>query len=162
MSPRRCPTPAGEPRMRHAHAVAGAALSAAVIAMSASSHVGAQAAAPAPRFETPRFADPDRRAKLSRAFPDIDRLVRDFMAREHLPGAVWGVLIDGELVHVGTAGVRDVPSKAPVNRTTVFRIASMTKSFTAMAILKLRDEGRLGRLTALGDSPPAVPCRRLP
>ena len=34
-------------------------------------------------------------------------------------------------------------SRIPVNADTVFRIASMTKSFTAMAILKLRDEGKL-------------------
>src|SRR5207247_8151939 len=35
------------------------------------------------------------------------------------------------------------PSNAPVAAGTVFRIASMTKSFTALAILKLRDEGKL-------------------
>jgi CubicO group peptidase (beta-lactamase class C family) len=54
-----------------------------------------------------------------------------------------GVIIDGELAWVKTAGVRDVDNKAPVTPNTVFRIASMTKSFTAMAILKLRDEGKL-------------------
>jgi CubicO group peptidase (beta-lactamase class C family) len=81
------------------------------------------------------FADPQRRAKLQTAFPEIDRLVADFMKRTHVPGAAWGIVIDGELAHVGVAGVRDVPAKAPVDRNTVFRIASMTKSFTAMAIL---------------------------
>ena len=44
---------------------------------------------------------------------------------------------------VKSAGVADVKSRIPVNADTVFRIASMTKSFTAMAILKLRDEGKL-------------------
>ena len=39
--------------------------------------------------------------------------------------------------------VRDIASKAPVDADTVFRIASMTKSFTAMSILKLRDQGKL-------------------
>ena len=39
--------------------------------------------------------------------------------------------------------MRDVGTDAPVDADTVFRIASMTKSFTAMAILKLRDEGKL-------------------
>ena len=43
----------------------------------------------------------------------------------------------------GATGIRDVATKAPVDADTVFRIASMTKSFTAMAILKLRDEGKL-------------------
>lgn len=89
------------------------------------------------------FTDPERRAKLSTAFPEIDAAVAAFMARTHVPGAAWGIVIDGELVHLGVAGVRDVTTKAPVDRDTVFRIASMTKSFTAMAILKLRDEGKL-------------------
>jgi CubicO group peptidase (beta-lactamase class C family) len=80
---------------------------------------------------------------LSSAYAEIDRIVRDFAAREHVPGAAWGVVRDGELVHVGTTGMRDIATKSPVTRETVFRIASMTKSFTAMAIMKLRDEGKL-------------------
>ena len=89
------------------------------------------------------FADPDRRAKLARAFPEIDEMVKAFMARSRVPGAAWGIVIDGELAHLGVAGYRELPSKSPVTRDSVFRIASMTKSFTAMAILKLRDEGKL-------------------
>lgn len=60
-----------------------------------------------------------------------------------MPGAVVGVIIDGELAFVKAAGVREKTGDAPVTPETVFRIASMTKSFTAMAILKLRDEGKL-------------------
>ena len=91
----------------------------------------------------PRFADPDRRAKLAKAFPEIDRLFQEYAASAHVPGAAWGIVIDGELAHTGVTGYRDVPSKAPVTPDSVFRIASMTKSFTAIAILKLRDEGKL-------------------
>ena len=65
------------------------------------------------------------------------------MERTHLPGAAWGIVIDGELAHVGVAGQRDLAAKAPVTRDSIFRIASMTKSFTAMAIMKLRDDGKL-------------------
>lgn len=90
-----------------------------------------------------RFTDPDRRAKLERAFPVIDSLVRAFAERSRVPGVAYGVLIDGQLVHTGTAGLREIASRAPVDTTTVFRIASMTKSFTALAILRLRDEGKL-------------------
>ena len=85
----------------------------------------------------------DRRAKLESAFPDIDRVFADFVRSAHVPGAAWGIVIDGELAHSGFAGVRDIASNAPVDADTVFRIASMTKSFTAMCILKLRDEGKL-------------------
>jgi CubicO group peptidase (beta-lactamase class C family) len=91
----------------------------------------------------PRFTEPDRRAKLAQAFPEIDRLFKEFAAVSHIPGAAWGIVIDGSLAHSGVAGYRDLDSKAPVTPDTVFRIASMTKSFTAIAILKLRDEGKL-------------------
>ena len=98
-----------------------------------------------PTFKAPepRFADPARREKLARAFPEIDKLFRDYAATAHIPGAAWGIVIDGELAHTGVLGYRDLPSKSPVTPDTVFRIASMTKSFTAVAILKLRDEGKL-------------------
>ena len=65
------------------------------------------------------------------------------MAETHLPGAAWGIIIGGELLHVGAVGFRELGSKSPVGRDSVFRIASMTKSFTAMSILKLRDEGKV-------------------
>lgn len=86
---------------------------------------------------------PDRLSKLKTAFGDIDKAFIDFTTREHIPGASWGVIVDGELAHIGTTGQRELATPSPVTADTVFRIASMTKSFTAMAILKLRDEGKL-------------------
>jgi CubicO group peptidase (beta-lactamase class C family) len=88
-------------------------------------------------------ADGSQVAALASAFPEIDRIVTEFAVREHIPGAAWGVIVNGTLVHVGTTGVQGLTTKSPVTADTVFRIASMTKSFTAMAILKLRDEGKL-------------------
>ena len=101
------------------------------------------AAATAQSAAPPAAADGQRLAKLRTAFADIDRSFSDFARSVHAPGAAWGIIVDGVLVHTGAAGVRDVSAQAPVDADTVFRIASMTKSFTAMAILKLRDEGKL-------------------
>ena len=75
--------------------------------------------------------------------PRIDSLFNAFAKANHVPGIAYGILIDGRLVHTGTAGLRDIANNAPVDSASVFRIASMTKSFTALAILKLRDEGKL-------------------
>ncbi len=97
-------------------------------------------AAPAPPAQS---SLQDRRARLETVFADIDRAFVEFTKTAHVPGAAWGIVIDGELAHAGSTGVRDVSSNAPVDADTVFRIASMTKSFTAMCILKLRDEGKL-------------------
>ena len=90
-----------------------------------------------------RFADADRLAALRTAFPEVDRLMAEFAERERVPGIAYGVVVDGRLAHVGTAGVRDVATGAPVDTATVFRIASMTKSVTALAVLHLRDAGLL-------------------
>jgi len=94
-------------------------------------------------YPPPRFTDSGRVAKLQSALPEIDRLFRAYAADAKIPGMAWGVVIDGQLAHFGSFGVRDFASKAPVTPDTAFRIASMTKSFTALAVLKLRDDGRL-------------------
>ena len=105
--------------------------------------VGLLCSATAVAVSAQGFTDPNRAARLAAAYPQIDQAFRDFVTREHIPGAAWGIVVDGRLAHVGVTGLRDVASKAPVDPNTVFRIASMTKSFTAMAIMKLRDEGKL-------------------
>ena len=72
-----------------------------------------------------------------------DQIFADYVLDAHLPGLVYGIVADGQLVHVGTFGVQDIESQRPVTRETLFRIASMTKAFTALTVLKLRDDGRL-------------------
>jgi len=94
-------------------------------------------------YPPPRFIDPDRVRKLESALPGIDQVFRRYATERKIPGMVWGVVIDGRLAHVESVGLRDRSSRAPVTAATVFRIASMTKSFTTLAILKLRDEGKL-------------------
>jgi serine-type D-Ala-D-Ala carboxypeptidase/endopeptidase len=74
---------------------------------------------------------------------EIDRTMEHYRLDAHIPGMVWGVVQDSRLVHVKGAGVQDIDTKRSVNADTLFRIASMTKAFTALSILKLRDEGKL-------------------
>ena len=77
------------------------------------------------------------------AYAQTDRLFEEFMLDAHVPGLVYGVVADGRLVHVGAFGVQDLESRRPVTADSLFRIASMTKAFTALTVLKLRDDGRL-------------------
>src|SRR4026209_907 len=72
-----------------------------------------------------------------------DQIVDEFRLDAHIPGIVFGIVDNGRLVHVGTFGVQDTESKRPVTAATLFRVASITKAFTALTILKLRDDGRL-------------------
>jgi CubicO group peptidase (beta-lactamase class C family) len=93
----------------------------------------------------------------------VDVLAESYQRRGSQPGVAYGVVAGGRLVHSGgfgrrqaaraggpgaavdaraAAGAGPVDGGAP-DAGTVFRIASMTKSFTASAILALRDEGAL-------------------
>ncbi len=89
--------------------------------------------------------------KIAAAIPAIDRIFADFQQQSHAPGLVYGIVADGRLVHVKSFGVQDLEKKRPVTADSLFRIASMSKAFTALAILKLRDEGKLS-LDALAES----------
>lgn len=72
-----------------------------------------------------------------------DQIFDEFRLDAHIPGLVYGIVADGRLVHIKAFGVQDNESARPVTPDTLFRVASMTKAFTALTILKLRDDGRL-------------------
>ncbi|KQT33697.1 penicillin-binding protein [Sphingomonas sp. Leaf412] len=75
--------------------------------------------------------------------PRIEAAFASWMKARDVPGVVYGVVKDGKLVLVRGLGVAEVPTRRAVTADTRFRIASMSKAFTALAILKLRDEGKL-------------------
>ena len=76
---------------------------------------------------------------IATARAGLERLVA-LRSRQQRCSIAWGVVSDGELVLSGATSAE--PDALPTERT-VFRIASMTKSFTASAILILRDRGLL-------------------
>ena len=72
----------------------------------------------------------------------LDAVAARFAARGGQPGLAYGVVAGGGLVHSGGCGERWTGGPVP-DAGTVFRIASMTKSFTATMVLLLRDHGAL-------------------
>jgi CubicO group peptidase (beta-lactamase class C family) len=74
---------------------------------------------------------------------EIDAAATAFAGEENLPGLIGGIVQGGKLVHVTALGRADIEAGRPVTPDTAFRIASMTKSMTALGILALRDQGRL-------------------
>ena len=94
-------------------------------------------------YKPPVFSDPERMKKIEAVLPIIDRLYKQHAERNHFPGLAYALIVDGKLVYSGVSGFTDVDKKIPVTTSSMFRIASMSKSVTALAILKLRDEGKL-------------------
>jgi CubicO group peptidase (beta-lactamase class C family) len=80
---------------------------------------------------------------LDDALLDVDRIFERFAEQAIVPGFAWGVVVDGNLVRTGAGGTRCAGEDVRPDADTIFRIASMTKSFTASTVLLLRDEGHL-------------------
>jgi len=98
-----------------------------------------------PPVEPPTYLlpDPARRDKLTSAFAAIDAALSKRAQESRVPGYAFGLVIDGELAHVFTHGVADRTTGAAVDAETRFRVGSVTKTFTALAPAKLRDDGRV-------------------
>ena len=90
-------------------------------------------------YQTAVFADPGRpdsyrEGKIRLAFPVIDSIYKKHAADNHFPGMAFGIVVDGKLAFTGNYGYTDIDEKTPVTSSSLFRIASMSKSFTCMAI----------------------------
>jgi CubicO group peptidase (beta-lactamase class C family) len=73
----------------------------------------------------------------------VDAYVRDVMAKRHIPGMALAVIRQGRVERVASYGVASLEFSVPVTPTTLFHVASVTKSFTAVAIMKLVEAGKL-------------------
>lgn len=108
-----------------------------------SQHLFAQHNKDVIQYHQPVFADSNRIQNIKKALPVIDQLFKTYAAQIHSPGFVYGVMVDGRLIATGETGYLQTITKTEANARAAFRIASMSKSFTAMAILQLRDKGKL-------------------
>src|SRR5579884_3055616 len=75
-------------------------------------------------------------------FDELDAKVAEAMERLHVPGVSIGILIDGQ-EHVAPFGVTNVDYPSPVLPDTLFQIGSTTKTFTATAIMRLVEAGKI-------------------
>lgn len=96
-----------------------------------------------PNYLPPTFSDSERMEKIKKASVLADQAFSQYAKDNHFPSVVFGIIADGELVHSGSYGLANRTTNQTASTKTLYRIASMSKSFTAMAILKLRDEGKL-------------------
>jgi len=94
-------------------------------------------------YAPPAFKEQERIQKIGLALSESHHYYGEAAASQHLPGVAYGVVVDDSLVFFGGYGNSSLEAGTAVKEHSLFRIASMTKSFTAMAILKLRDERKL-------------------
>src|SRR5690349_24672206 len=74
---------------------------------------------------------------------ELEATATGFVREHRLPGLAAGVVHEGGLIWSVHPGFADVASRRAADDSTLYRIASITKTFTETAIMQLRDEGRL-------------------
>ena len=76
-------------------------------------------------------------------FNSLDKTTRKLMRKRNTPGMAIGIIKDGETVYSKGFGCRNLKQQLPMNSDTLIGIGSITKSFTAFAIIKLQELGKL-------------------
>ena len=79
----------------------------------------------------------------SEVLKKIPATMQQFVDEKKISGAVTLVAYKGEIISCDAVGLQDIEKNIKMQKNTVFRIASMTKPFTAAAIMMLMEEGKL-------------------
>jgi CubicO group peptidase (beta-lactamase class C family) len=87
----------------------------------------------------------------------IDRYVETQLQRQHIPGLSLVVIRDGRVVKMRGYGLADLELKVPATPDTVFEIGSITKQFTAAAIMLLVERGQIDLSDQAGQYLPQLP-----
>lgn len=76
-------------------------------------------------------------------FAEVDAWMQEFMQSRKIPGGSLAIVMDGELKLSRGYGYADREKEEPVQPDALFRIASISKPITAVAVLRQIDEGKL-------------------
>lgn len=113
-------------------------------------------------YQAPYFEDTVRVSKVLKFTSVVDSIFARSAKANHNPAIAYGIVMDGKLIYSNSVGFSNIEKKIVATPTSRFRIASMTKSFTAMAILKLRDEGKLQLTDAAAHYIPEMKALKYP
>ncbi len=105
----------------------------------------------------PGTAGADEEVPVDPSISAIDTFVKQEMERQRVPGLSLAVTINNELVFTKGYGLANVELQSPALAESVYEVASITKQFTAVAILLLAQEHKLTLEDTLGRLLPGGP-----
>src|SRR5688500_14570877 len=91
-----------------------------------------------------------------RTSDELRARIDTILVRERIPGAGIALVADGQIVWSGGVGLADRETRRPVDADTLFRVGSITKTFIALAVMKLVEEGRLDLDARVADLAPEI------
>ncbi len=91
----------------------------------------------------------------------VDALIKSYVEKNHLVGAVTLVVKNNQLVHYKGHGYADLATKKPMLADAIFRIMSQTKAITSLGILQLFEQGKLRLDQPISDFLPSFKSPRV-
>jgi CubicO group peptidase (beta-lactamase class C family) len=110
---------------------------------------------------TPTQGIAQQKAELPhpKTLQELQQAMKDVLDKEHVPGAGVALVANGVVLWCGGIGNADIATKRAVSCDTEFRVGSISKTFVALALLKLQEEGRINLYARLQDAAPEIPFR---
>lgn len=119
---------------------------------------GAEAALATPLFWTAAMhAAMPQPAAETPVEKDLDSFIAGYMPAMNAPGMTLGLTDSSKILRAVGYGFADVDKRIAVNERHLFQIGSITKSFVALVLLQMRDEGKLDLHTQVLDYLPELP-----
>src|SRR5207244_2074959 len=87
---------------------------------------------------------------------ELQQAMKEVLNKEHVPGAGVALVANGEVLWCGGIGEADMAAKRAASCDTEFRVGSISKTFVALALLKLQEEGKINLYARLRDIAPEV------
>jgi CubicO group peptidase (beta-lactamase class C family) len=100
--------------------------------------------APALRAEAPPATTPESVGLSSERLQRLRAVMQQYVDEGRVSGIVTYVARNGRLAHLEAFGKADLEAGRPMQKDTIFRVASQTKAFTSVAVMMLVEEGRIG------------------
>ena len=90
---------------------------------------------------------------------EVQQAIKGVIDREHVPGAGVALVANGQLLWCGGIGKADLTANREMTCDTEFRVGSISKTFVALALLKLQEEGKINLYARLQDVAPEIPFK---
>ena len=90
---------------------------------------------------------------------ELQQAMKGVLDREHVPGAGVALVANGQVLWCGGIGKADLAANREMTCDTEFRVGSISKTFVALALLKLQEEGKINLYARLQDVAPEIPFK---
>lgn len=110
-------------------------------------------------FAMPGLAQQKKELPRPKTLEELQKAMKDALEKNHVTGAGVALVSNGQLLWCGGIGKADLSANRDVTCDTEFRVGSISKTFVALALLKLQEEGRINLYARLQDVAPEIPMK---